>query len=521
MTSKRTPKAPSLEELEVLGKTPEVFFGLIGPVGTDLAVTINALSKELSNLNYCVELIKLSDILPYLKGLGVDLKKSPFDEKVHSYMSAGTKYKTKMEKPEALALAGITLVREVRRRITGDSEKPGKIAYIFDSLKNVEEVALLRKIYGDLFSLISVYAPRDKRKETLAKKIAKSCGKSSPSRYYDKAETLIERDYDEQAGAAGQNVGGAFHLADLFVDESDKKSLQHNIKRFVEILFGHPFHTPTQEEYGQFIASIAALRSADLSRQVGAVIMDDDGCVISLGCNEVPKAGGGLYWPGDSDARDFKIGYDSSAKAKNEMLTEIITNLYNEKLFDPKKVKDSEHLIQALTEGNQKAILKDSTVSNILEFGRIVHAEMAAITDSAKRGLATGGKTLFCTTFPCHICARHIIAAGIKQVYFVEPYPKSKAKDLYDDSVCIDAPAEQPNKVSFKSFMGIAPNKANVLFKMSNKRKGPVGDAVEWTPQSAKYRFTIYLPLYLKMEQGHLLEWKEQMDKKRLKIVQE
>jgi deoxycytidylate deaminase len=42
---------------------------------------------------------------------------------------------------------------------------------------------------------------------------------------------------------------------------------------------------------------------------------------------------------------------------------------------------------------------------DILEFGRVIHAEMSAISDAARLGRATKDATLFCTTFPCHICA--------------------------------------------------------------------------------------------------------------------
>lgn len=43
------------------------------------------------------------------------------------------------------------------------------------------------------------------------------------------------------------------------------------------------------------------------------------------------------------------------------------------------------------------------------------------------------GCEMFTTTFPCHICAKHIIAAGIKAVYYIEPYEKSLAIELHDD----------------------------------------------------------------------------------------
>lgn len=59
------------------------------------------------------------------------------------------------------------------------------------------------------------------------------------------------------------------------------------------------------------------------------------------------------------------------------------------------------------------------------------HAEMAALMSCARSGGSPVDGTLYCTTFRCHNCAKHIVAAGIRSVVYVEPYPKSKAKDLY------------------------------------------------------------------------------------------
>jgi deoxycytidylate deaminase len=71
---------------------------------------------------------------------------------------------------------------------------------------------------------------------------------------------------------------------------------------------------------------------------------------------------------------------------------------------------------------------------NLTEFGRDVHAEMSAIVSAARRGTSTEGAYLYCTTFPCHNCAKHIIAAGIRQVVYVEPYAKSFAAEFHLDS---------------------------------------------------------------------------------------
>src|SRR5579871_385409 len=71
------------------------------------------------------------------------------------------------------------------------------------------------------------------------------------------------------------------------------------------------------------------------------------------------------------------------------------------------------------------SVIGGAQLLNVIEYGRCVHAEMAAIVDAARRGVAIAGCTLYTTTFPCHECARHIVAASIRQVVYIDPYPKS------------------------------------------------------------------------------------------------
>ena len=111
---------------------------------------------------------------------------------------------------------------------------------------------------------------------------------------------------------------------------------------------------------------------------------------------------------------------------------------------------------------------------DILEFGRMIHAEMSAISDAARLGRPTGGAILFSTTFPCHICAKHIVSSGIKRVVFLEPYPKSYAEDLHGDSITFD-PEESKRKVLFEPFIGISPRRYQDVFEKKNKRKDPGG----------------------------------------------
>lgn len=92
-----------------------------------------------------------------------------------------------------------------------------------------------------------------------------------------------------------------------------------------------------------------------------------------------------------------------------------------------------------------------------------------------------------CTTYPCHNCARHIVAAGIREVVYIEPYPKSLAVKLHGDSIMeltrradnahgggspdrkrrddAKKKPEDTEKVHFRLFSGVAPKRFATLFE--------------------------------------------------------
>ena len=51
-----------------------------------------------------------------------------------------------------------------------------------------------------------------------------------------------------------------------------------------------------------------------------------------------------------------------------------------------------------------------------------VHAEQNAITDAARRGVSVQNATAYITHYPCAICAKILLAAGIKQCYYHSDY---------------------------------------------------------------------------------------------------
>jgi deoxycytidylate deaminase len=89
----------------------------------------------------------------------------------------------------------------------------------------------------------------------------------------------------------------------------------------------------------------------------------------------------------------------------------------------------------------------------------------AIVIGSQKTGNEMIGGKLFCTTYPCHNCARHIILAGIKEVFYIEPYKKSLCTELHGDAVTEDE--DVVNKVKILMYEGVAPKKYMQFYKLT------------------------------------------------------
>jgi deoxycytidylate deaminase len=152
-----------------------------------------------------------------------------------------------------------------------------------------------------------------------------------------------------------------------------------------------------------------------------------------------------------------------------------------------------------------KKLLMGGLLMDITEYGRAAHAEMEALLSCARSGVSTRGCTLYSTTFPCHNCAKHIIAAGIARVVYVEPYPKSQASDLFGDSIRVHGIDD--GRVAFTQFVGVGARRFIDLFSMALssgtvvKRKRRGGLAAEWSPEKATVRVPVMPNCYLDREQ--------------------
>ena len=136
---------------------------------------------------------------------------------------------------------------------------------------------------------------------------------------------------------------------------------------------------PDNDEYFMEMAQLVAKRSTCLRRHVGAVLVKDKR-VLSTGYNGSPK--GTLHCE--------------------------VKGCIREQMNIPSGTRH--------------------------ELCRGVHAEQNAIIQAAYFGVSVDGSTIYTTTFPCSMCAKILINAGIREVVYTEGYMDDLSKNLFEET---------------------------------------------------------------------------------------
>jgi len=439
----RDGKRELTDQLRLLSH-PEIVIGLAGPIGIDIEGMADEVGRALGEVGYQHRSIRITELMSRYEAPEVDRMGDDYFSAMNFKMDYANKLCELARDPAALMWIAIEGIKEQRKAILLDegatATVASDVAFVIRQLKRPDEVELLRRVYGKRFVLISGYGSQHHRLERITEKGRASLPLSAEEPEIAKrALALLLRDEHEGGSKHVQHLRDTFHHADVFVDGINREQMRSGIERFFQAFFGRVDIGPSKIEYGMYAAKAASLRSTDLSRQVGSAIFTSDGEVVAQGCNEVPRAFGGTYWSGEEpDFRDIKLGHDPNDVLKKDVIRDFLERLQKVgllKVDDDSDVSSDEFVEKLLGRGDaedhQLGCLVGSYVNDLTEYGRVVHAEMVAICDAARLGKPIKGCLLYVTTFPCHNCTKHIIASGINRVFYLEPYPKSRAKQLH------------------------------------------------------------------------------------------
>jgi deoxycytidylate deaminase len=511
-------------------RSNEIFLAVVGPVGAGASRARESLERACREAGYKVEPIKVSGLIRAW-GDAHDMLQEPNLaplQKVEHLQNVGDAMRS--SDPTKVARATLAKIASLRADRNGLKFEPGKaiipgtekVAYLIDSIRHPAETSLFRRTYANAFALVGVVCEdRERRRRILAKFFTGPEQKDKG--LVAEAEAFISRDADDEKDTHGQHVTDAFYEADFFVDNTEddskdeKQLLDEPLARLVTIIAHDKIERPTIEETAMHHAHSARVRSACLSRQVGAALLDRDGTVVATGTNEVPRAGGGVYGERSADTGEpdhrcafRESAYCSNNREQNRIVDELIEAIDELRLAENRK--------------SLRAKLLGTAVGQLIEFSRAVHAEMDALLSAGREGISTIGTRLFVTTFPCHYCARHIVSAGVYEVQFIEPYPKSLALDLHQDAIAVeergwvppeeismaeaqrrslarqmpgnDLPEVPSGRVLFRPFVGVAPRLYLRAFEKTRRLKDKLTGEIkiqspewgdDWSPFTSAY----------------------------------
>jgi deoxycytidylate deaminase len=473
----------------IASTTPELVVALCGPIGSPLHAAADQLSNALREYGYTAVTVRLSDLIRLnAKLVEVEIKSGSKLEEISCLIKAGDELR-RVYGPDVLAKLAIAKIGADRRKTYGSFEDasneadtpPGKqikahrICHVINSIKNKAELDLLRLIYGDALFSIGVFSTLDVRRKNLA-----------ALRHLEDRdiEKLIDTDSGEEFDH-GQSVRDTFPRCDLFVrvdepavgptENAAVGQLVTKLRRFCSLVFRTSIVTPSPEETAMYAAASAGTNSACLSRQVGAAVTTEKGELLAVGWNDVPRSGGGLYGKSrlailpkgvvvTEDARCYTQPGEhcSNDSEKASIAVKVVESLVTQGYLDAGRQ------IEAV-----KAIMSDTRVKDLIEFSRAVHAELHAILSASRTaGDKVVAGRLFVTTYPCHSCAKHIIAAGISEVIYIEPYRKSLATRLHSDA--LTESVGDLGKVRVLQFDGVAPRRFIDLFEAGERKTNGV-----------------------------------------------
>lgn len=475
-TRKGKERRELLEKLRE-SRASEFVFAVVGYAGSGTSFVATRLARFLQKKDYVTHEIKAREVLDTFvsrRGMKFSDSGSSSLDRTAFYQSVGDTFRQESGEFGIVAGCMAARIKEIR-----DQHQGQKNVYILDSLKHPDEVELLRHVYGSNFVLVGVGCRPDIRRNRLANKYKIDETKDDEVKSLD---DFVSRDAEDSENKYGQQVNDTFHRSDFFVDntksteDSKNFSLPEQLKRLDEIVFRRDLYRPKKDERGMYYAQAAAHRSSCLSRQVGASILDLKGNLLAVGTNEVPKAFGGAYSDGDKpDDRCYKKGYCSNTVKQNDIVKDI---------FD--RLQSAKQLSAGVELKHVESVLKKTRVKSLIEFSRAVHAEMDALLTLVRSGTILGeGATLYSTTYPCHSCARHIVAAGVSQVVYLEPYSKSLAIDLHQDSIADNLPEEESaDRVRFVPYQGVSPRLYEEVFAKRTDLKNSATGNFEFIPEN-------------------------------------
>lgn len=331
--------------------------------------------------------------------------------------SSGNPYDSELHQDRILDFAKrIQIMIELIKK----NDSTGKIRICIDAIRNANESNYLKDVYRAYY-LVSISVDEKMRQVRLGKLDI------------DEQKSLDYVEYESKLDNGKifyhQNIASCFEMADIHLVNMDEEngrrlSLTRQLVRYITLMIHPGLIVPTDIERCMQLAYNVKYNSGCLSRQVGAIITNSDFSVKAVGWNDVPnKQLECLY----RDVSEYCKGNQRNCFSQFE---------YEDEIFNKVAMKLNEKVMQTELHGRQfhycfKDIYNGIKGDKNQVFTRALHAEENAFLQISKYG-GTGikGGKLFCTASPCELCSKKAFQLGIKDIYYIDPYPGIAQKHI-------------------------------------------------------------------------------------------
>ncbi len=310
-------------------------------------------------------------------------------------------------------------INTIVKQIHTNQRNNGKKTYIvIDAIRNPLEAIFFQDRYSSFF-LAAVSSPEPDRLRRL-----RELGYSENDILaIDKVE-YTPHDLDEPDFYSVQDIQACLQRADIYISNPDVKSevnrfqeLANQLIRSISLIRQPGIVTPSAIERCMQMAYTAKLNSGCISRQVGAVVTDENYSVRSVGWNDAPHG----QVPCNLRNRDDLVGgIDSSAYSQFERTDgSYLAHFRNSTArFTEIPLNGRNNSFCFKSEYNTFKGEKNQVHT------RSLHAEENAFLQISKYGLAAiQGGILFTTASPCELCAKKAYQLGITTIVYIDPYP--------------------------------------------------------------------------------------------------
>lgn len=295
-----------------------------------------------------------------------------------------------------------------------------KTRICIDAIRNPYEAYYLKDKYSS-FYLISVSTDDDERKARLTGFDANELNTLDQMEYpvdFNDGKIFYQQSIEECLQISD------IHLYNPHSDDDSREFLARNLVRYIALMIHPGIVTPTNIERCMQIAYTAKLNSGCLSRQVGSVITDNHYYIKAIGWNDVPQ---GQISCGLRTIYDYISDRDKNTFSKFELENPSFKNAI-------KNIR--EEYDNCISCGHECDLKKYSIsycfkdIYNAIEGNknqvhtRSLHAEENSFLQASKfGGQGIQGGKLFVTASPCELCSKKSYQLGIRDIYYIDPYP--------------------------------------------------------------------------------------------------